>query len=128
MAIDEERIEFLMRTLKISREEAIDLEAYDEDVDKGRKTEYDLTPEQVKIVQDMTRKTTHKKHNVTHRERKPNEVKEAIVAELAEFLSEKASGQQYSEVVVTNISRMIHFCVGEKEFDLQLIEKRAPKK
>ena len=126
--IDEARIEFLMKKLGISREEALDLEGYDEDVNKNRKTQYDLTPEQVKVVQEMTRKVDHKKYGSVKRERKPNELKEAIVAELAEFLQEDALGQAYEDVIVTNKNRMIHFKVGDKEFDLQLIEKREKKK
>ena len=38
MTIDENRIQFLMRKLNITREEALDLEGYDQDVNKGRKT------------------------------------------------------------------------------------------
>ena len=63
----------------------------------------------------------------THRERKPNELKEAIVAELAEFLAEDAQGQVYEDVTVTNKNRMISFAIGDKRFDLTLIEKRPPK-
>lgn len=128
MMIDEAHIEFLMKKLGISREEALDLEGYDEDVNKNRKTQYDLTPEQVKVVQEMTRKVDHKKYGSVKRERKPNELKEAIVAELAEFLREDALGQAYEDVDITNKNRMIHFKVGDKEFDLQLIEKREKKK
>lgn len=128
MVIDEKRISFLMNQLGISREEAIDLEYYDEDVKKNRKTEYDLTPEQEKVVQEMNRKKDHKKYGSVHRERKPNELKIAIMAELAEFLTEDAQGQVYEDVELTNISRMLHFRVGDKEFDLQLIEKRGPNK
>lgn len=128
MVIDEKRISFLMNQLGISREEAIDLEYYDEDVKKNRKTEYDLTPEQEKVVQEMNRKKDHKKYGSVHRERKPNELKIAIMAELAEFLAEDAQGQVYEDVELTNISRMLHFRVGDKEFDLQLIEKRGPNK
>lgn len=128
MVIDEKRISFLMNQLGISKEEAIDLEYYDEDVKKNRKTEYDLTPEQEKVVQEMNRKKDHKKYGSVHRERKPNELKIAIMAELAEFLAEDAQGQVYEDVELTNVSRMLHFRVGDKEFDLQLIEKRGPNK
>ena len=83
--IDEARIAFLMKKLGISREEALDLENYDEDVKKNRKTQYDLTPEQIKNVQDMNRRIDHKKSGPRKVERKPNELKEAIVACLAEF-------------------------------------------
>ena len=132
--IDEARIAFLMKKLGISREEALDLENYDEDVKKNRKTQYDLTPEQIKNVQDMNRRIDHKKSGPRKVERKPNELKEAIVEELADFLAnvcelEVNNAVSFcSSVEITNKNRMIHFKVGEKEFDLQLIEKRASKK
>ena len=126
--MDEKRIQMLMKTLKISYEEAVELEQYDDDVNKNKKTAYDLTPEQVRNVQEMNRKVEHRKYGTGKHERKPNELKEAIVAEIADFLTEDAQGQVYESVEITNKNRMIHFKVGEKEFDLQLIEKRAPKK
>lgn len=131
--VDEKRIAFLMKKLGISREEALDLEGYDDDVDHNRKTEHDLTPEQQKVVQEMNRKKEHKKYGSVHRERKPNDLKIAIMAELVDFLSNSCEFTVNDAVLgcenveLTNISRMLHFCVGEKEFDLQLIEKR-PKK
>ena len=132
--MDEQRIQMLMKTLKISREEAIELEQYDDDVNKNKKTDYDLTPEQVRNVQEMNRKVEHSKYGSGKHERKPNELKEAIVEELADFLANvcelevKDAVSFCSSVEITNKNRMIHFKVGEKEFDLQLIEKRASKK
>ena len=129
MAVDEKRIEFLMKKLGCSREEALDLEGYDADVSKGKATAHDLTPEQQANVKKMMRQVDHAKpQNPVKRERKPNELKEAIIAELAEFLKEDAQGQVYEDVEITNISRMIAFQVGEKRFELTLIEKRPPKK
>ena len=134
MGIDEERIAFLMKKLGITREEAIEREGYDEDVKKNRKTQYDLTPEQIKNVQDMTRHCDHKKSGPRTIERKPNELKEAIVACLADFLENECEFilkdvlTYCGDVEITNKNRMIHFSAGGKEFDLQLIEKRTPKK
>ena len=129
MKIDEERIAMLMKKLNISREEAIELEGYDDDVNHDRKTEHDLTPEQVLIVQDMTRHCEHRKYgHVDRKQREKNELKIEIMSELAEFLREDAQGQVYEDVELTNVSRMMHFRIGNREFDLQLIEKRGPNK
>lgn len=134
MAVDEARIAFLMKKLGISREEALDLEGYDDDVNKNRKTQYDLTDEQRKNVMEMNRKREHRKSGPRKVERKPNELKEALVTALADFLENEcefilADKTTYCDVVeITNKNRMIHFTVGDKEFDLQLIEKRPPKK
>lgn len=125
MKIDEKRIAYLMKTLDISREEALELEGYDADVTAGKKTEYDLSAEQQKVVSEMTRADSEvgkRKNN-----RKPNELKEGIVREIAEFLAEDALGQVYESVEIANPNRTIVFKVGDKRFELNLIEKRAPK-
>jgi hypothetical protein len=125
MKIDEKRIAYLMKTLDITREEALELEGYDADVTAGKKTEYDLTAEQQAVVSEMTRADAEVgKRKST---RKPNELKEAIVREIAEFLREDAQGQLYDDVAIANVNRTITFTVGEKRFELNLIEKRAPK-
>ena len=132
--VDEERIAFLMKQLDITREEAIELEQYDDDVNRNKKTEHDLTPDKVRVVQEMTRKVQHKKYGSVKRERKPNEIKEALVAEITNFLKNECefiindTFTSCDAVEITNKNRMIHFKVNDKEFDLQLIEKRPPKK
>lgn len=120
----EDRITFLMKKLGITREEALELEGYDDDVNKGKKTEYDLSEEQEKVVHDMMRKKEHAKMGKVKRERKPNETKEAIIVEIADFL---AQNQAYESVFVANKNRTITFSIGEKRFELNLIEKRPPK-
>lgn len=120
----EDRITFLMKKLGITREEALELEGYDDDVNKGKKTEYDLSEEQEKVVHDMMRKKEHAKMGKVKRERKPNETKEAIIVEIADFL---AKNDAYESVFVANKNRTITFSIGEKRFELNLIEKRPPK-
>lgn len=120
----EDRITFLMKKLGITREEALELEGYDDDVNKGKKTEYDLSEEQEKVVHDMMRKKEHAKMGKVKRERKPNETKEAIIVEIADFL---AKNDAYKSVFVANKNRTITFSIGEKRFELNLIEKRPPK-
>ena len=126
--LNETTIADYMKRNKCDREEAIDLIKYDIAVESGEDTEYDLTAEQEANVREMTRKVDHAKQGKgVKRERKPNELKEAIVAEIAEFLREDAQGQAYEDVEITNKSRMIAFSVNNKRFELTLIEKRAPK-
>jgi hypothetical protein len=126
--IDEKRIAELMKSLDCSRGEALDIILYDEEVEDGTATRFDWTDEQKANKKEMARKIDHKKMNGVKRERKPNELKEAIVAELAELLFEEAQGQVYENVKVTNPNRMIAFSVNGKNFELTLVEKRAPKK
>lgn len=126
--LNDKNIADYMKRNKCSREEAIELINYDNAIESGEDTEYDLTAEQEANVKAMTRKVEHAKQDgKVKRERKPNELKEAIIAELAEFLSEDAQGQAYEDVEITNKSRMISFSVNDKRFELTLIEKRPPK-
>ena len=133
MIIDEEQVQALMKKLKITREEAIEVIEYDEDVNKGKKTDYDLTPQQVKNVQEMTRKTEHRKYGSVARNRKPDDVKEALMLALADFLENECEMLIKGDLIycdsveITNKSRLLHFKVGDREYDLQLIGKRATK-
>lgn len=126
--LNEKNIADYMKRNKCSREEAIELINYDNAVEGNEETEYDLSEEQQETVKKMMRKVEHAKQDgKVKRERKPNELKEAIIAEIAEFLREDALGQAYAEVEVTNVSRQIAFEVGDKKFELTLVEKRPPK-
>lgn len=127
IVLNEKNIADYMKRNKCDRDEAIELINYDNAIEGGEDTEFDLTPEQQKVVQDMARRVEHTAKGKVKRERKPNELKEAIIAELAEFLREDAQGQAYEEVDVTNASRMIAFSVNDKHFELTLVEKRPPK-
>ena len=126
--LNEKTIAEYMKVNKCDREEAIDLIKYDIAVESDEDTEYDLTPEQEAVVKDMMRKTDHAKQDgKAKRERKPNELKEAIVKELADLLANEAVGQVYEDVEITNPNRMIAFGVNGKRFELTLVEKRPPK-
>ena len=128
VVLNDKNIADYMKRNKCSREEAIELINYDNAVEGDKATEFDLTPEQQETVKTMMRKVDHaKQEGKVKRERKPNELKEAIVAELAEFLREDAQGQVYEDVEISNKSRMIAFAVGDKHFELTLVEKRPPK-
>lgn len=125
--LNEHTIADYMKRNKCNREEAIDLIKYDIAVESDEETEYDLSAEQQENVKKMMRKTDHAKIGNVKRERKPNELKEAIIKELAEFLREDAQGQVYESVDITNVSRQIAFEVNDKRFELTLVEKRPPK-
>lgn len=127
--LNEKTIADYMKRNKCDRDEAIELIKYDIAVESDEETEYDLTEEQTANVKEMMRKTEHAKQvgKKVKRERKPNELKEAIIAEVAEFLREDALGQAYADVEITNVNRQIAFSVGDKKFELTLVEKRPPK-
>lgn len=125
--MDEQHILNLMKTLNITREEAIELDEYDDDVNHGKKTEYDLTPEQEAVARKMTRVENNAKHKNVIRERKPNVVKESIIAELANFFKEDAQSQVFEDVIIANKSRKINFSVNGVDYTIDLIEHRKKK-
>lgn len=126
--LNERTIADYMKRNKCDRDEAIDLIKYDIAVESDEDTEFDLTDEQAANVKSMMRKVDHAKQDgKVKRERKPNELKEAIIAELADILVNEAQGQVYEAVEILNKNRQIAFTVGDKRFELTLVEKRPPK-
>lgn len=126
--MNERTIADYMKRNKCGRDEAIDLIKYDIAVESDEDTEFDLTDEQAANVKSMMRKVDHAKQDgKVKRERKPNELKEAIIAELADILVNEAQGQVYEAVEILNKNRQIAFAVGDKRFELTLVEKRPPK-
>ena len=126
--LNEKTIAEYMKVNKCDREEAIDLIKYDIAVESDEDTEYDLTPEQEAVVKGMMRKTDHAKQgDKPKHERKPNELKVAIIEELRDLLMNEAVGQVYEDVEITNPNRMIAFGVNGKRFELTLVEKRPAK-
>lgn len=120
-----EQIQKLMKTLDISEAEAREILTYDEDVDKGKKTEYDLTPEQEKNTRKFRqaeRKPTA--YNFAKRERKPDFEKQDIINEIADFLSEN---DDY-DVSILNKEREISLIIGSNNYSITLTKHRPPKK
>lgn len=125
-ATQEKRIAELMKTLDCSRAEAIDIIKEDETIDKGGRTYFDLSPEDEKRAKKYANVDTHKRPaKSAPRPRKPNELKEKIVENLASYLRTSDFGAE--NVEITNKNRMIAFKVGEKSFELMLVEKRPSK-
>ena len=118
-----EEIKRLMAT-GMTEAEAEETLLYDEAVEKGEKTEYDLTAEQAKVAKKYTAVDTKKRteYTFTKRERKPNETKR----ELIEILKKALENAQI-EPNVSNIERQIDFLYDNKQFSITLTEHR-PKK
>ena len=122
-----------MRRLGWDEAEIAEVIAYDEAIEKGKKVEYDLTPEQAKIAQQYTKVGTKKAPTVYKldnengkRNRKENPTKGGIIAEIAKFLAE--NGEIACEnVEIVNKERQIAFKCGENLYELTLVQKRKPK-
>ena len=117
------RVEMLMKKLGCTEAEALDLIAYDKAVDKGQKTQYDLTDEQKKVEKAMKNSDVHAKTEQKVTKTKENPKKEGIIAGLAEFLAEFGA----ETVEITNKTREITFKIGEDAYKLALTATRKPK-
>ena len=113
-----------MRKLGMSEDEIAQVLADDKSIDRGERMEFDLSAEAEKQAKKYanvgTRKTTGEK---TERKRKENPTKAAVIAEIANFLTENG----YEMVEITNKERQIAFKIGENAYELTLVQKRKPK-
>lgn len=120
----EEKIKKIMSALNCSRAEALQLMKDDEDINKGKKKDFDLSPEAEKEAKKWKNVGTKEpKKGKTERKRKENPTKAKIIAEINAFLCEKG----YEMVKITNAERQIAFKVGENDFELTLVQKRKEK-
>lgn len=126
--IDEKWIQNAMKTLDISREEAIEMWNDDHDIDAGKAKDFDLDPEKQKVVKEMTKAGGKARAKETKpRERKPNDEKRTIIQDLNDFLVNNC--QNYINLVeIVNIEREITFKIGENTYSLTLTCHRKPKK
>ena len=89
----ESQVEKIMRLLGCSEEEALDVIATDKIIDKGGRTQYDLTKEQEKEAMKMSRVDERKAKSADNKRgkvRAENPTKSGIIAEIAEFLSQNS--------------------------------------
>ena len=123
----EEKIKKLMASLKCTREEAIEIIECDKAIDKGERVYFDLDKDAEKQakkwanVREKTKKTKRKAPV-----RKENATKSAIIAEIAQFLTENC-GFATENVTITNKERQISFSIADEKFELTLVQKRKPK-
>ena len=126
----ENQQEKLMRVLGCTEEEALDIISNDKAIDQGKRVEFDLDPATEKMAKKManvgTKKPTVYKFDTKDKKRKENPTKAGIIAELAKFLEEN-SENACETVKITNKERQIAFKIGENDFELTLVQKRAKK-
>lgn len=120
----ETQVERIMKNLGVSKEEALEIIECDKAIDRGEKMDFDLSAEAEKVARKFsnvgTRKTDGKK---VERKRKENTTKSALIAEIAQFLTENG----YESVEITNKERQIALKCGENVLELTLVQKRKPK-
>ena len=125
-----ERVKEIMRLLYCTEEEALDVIRTDEIIDKGGRTEYDLPIAEEKAALKIGRIDERKAKSADNKRgkvRAENPTKSGIIAEIAEFLTEK-SQFACENVEITNKERQIAFKIGENAYEITLVQKRKPKK
>jgi predicted RNA-binding protein Jag len=119
--VPEEFIERTMKSLDVDRAEAVRIFLDDE----GFTTNDEIVAMSAKAkAAGSGLKATGEKKERKAPVRKPDEVKRAIIAALAEFI-ETTDGAE--NVNVTNIERMIAFSIGSDNFEVTLTKKRPAK-
>lgn len=104
----ETKIANLMQKLNISREEALEILADDEAIEKGEKL-FELSAEQKKASKEA-RQTQSKNTKKTSRERKADNEKRALIDLLKSAIE---SDVPIKSIEVTNIERQIDFETAE---------------
>lgn len=131
MAIDgktfEQKIELLMKNLECSREDALDILETDKVIDKGGRTQYDLSKEQEKLAMKISgvkdRRAKDQESNQRGKVRAENPTK----ADLIKFLFESLTEYDCRNLNVTNKERQLAFSVGDNDYELTLVQKRKKK-
>lgn len=111
-----DKVLLFMEKLHITEEEAKDLIEYDRRVDKGEKTEYDLTNAQQREINKYMRADRTPKDESKKRAQKEDVTKEGLIADLADFLK-----PMVQNIEIANKSRQIKFTLEGESFDLTLI-------
>lgn len=124
-----EKVKTIMFALKCTEEEALEVIEADEKIDKGERTDFDLSKEQEKLALKMSAVTDRKSKNADSQRgkvRAENPTKSGIITEIAEFLTEK-SNFACENVDITNKERQIAFSIGENNYEITLVQKRKKK-
>lgn len=124
----DEAVERLMKSGQYSLAEATEIAIDDWRIDHGDRCEWEPTVEEEKAMRKATKVVGERKKSTTpvKRERKEDEVKQALIALLAAALGD--GDLAVENVDITNKERMIAFTVGEDSFEVMLTKKRKAKK
>lgn len=123
----ETQIAKIMKELDLSREEALEMLAEDDEIERGADL-HPLTAEQEEVAKKMRKadRAPTVYNWQKKRERKPNELKREIIDDLFTFLC-----QNWAEIAesgnISNEERQIDFVLKDKSFSLTLTEHRKPK-
>jgi hypothetical protein len=123
--IPDNEIEYNMKTLELSKEEAIDLWLEDNDYQVNEELEeLDSKAKKVKIDHQASAIDKTEKKDRKPRTVKVSDTKQAVFANIYHFLVET-----YGEnVEIVKENKLLTLKIGDKTFKVDLIEQRPPKK
>lgn len=122
--MDETRILQLMKSLDLTRAEAIELMQDDDDIDHDKKKPFDLTKEQEKNAKKMRstgQRAVDAYGKVRTRERKEDADKRFLI----DILKNALSCDKISDLTITNIEREIIFKCNDRKFKIVLSAPRT---
>ena len=124
----DEAVERLMKSGQYSLAEATEIAIDDWRIDHGDRCEWEPTVEEEKAMRKATKVVGERKKSAApvKRERKEDEVKQALINLLAAALED--GDLDIENVEITNKERMIAFNVGDDSFEVMLTKKRKAKK
>lgn len=127
LRIPDADIERSMKKLKLTREEAIELWLEDEGyIDNEEQNKLEKKAKDCRItatIHQASAVNKAEKKTQKERTRKENPTKEMIIAEIAKLLPNFAEN-----IEVKNVGKLISFSIGNENYEIDLIQKRKPKK
>ena len=124
--IPDEEIKKAMDKLDLTREEAIQMYLEDEGyLDNEEQIALDKKAKDNRITATIHQASAKDIRKKTQKERthKDNPIKEMVIAEIAKILPNFAT-----DINILNKGKLISFKIGEDTFELDLKQKRKPKK
>ena len=120
LEIPDNEIDKMVDTLEISISEAIDIWLFDNDyIENEVVNELDKKAKE-NGIKHQARSTEVKERKKV--ERKPDQIKDSLVENLAEILKEYATNIQ-----IVKVGKLIEFDIGDDHYKLDLIRQRKPK-
>lgn len=126
LRIPDDEIAKAMKSLELTKDEAIQMWLEDEgylDNEEQEALEKKAKENRITATIHQAKNTQVKKKTQKERVRKENPTKEMVIAEIAKILPNFAEN-----VEITNVSKYISFTIGDEKFEINLIQKRKPKK
>lgn len=122
----EQTIEKHIKLLGCTREEAIDIIETDKIIDKGGRTQYDLSKEEEKLAMKISGVSERKAKSADNKRGKVR-AENPTKADLIKFLFESLTEYDCQNLNITNKERQLAFSVGDNDYELTLVQKRKKK-